>query len=85
MSSLLRFDENDDAVRAAIGYPDKIVRQGLPIMREAQVWRVRAADFRRMAQTSKEVERERKLLLLAAQLEAQADAVDRPAGNSPPP
>jgi hypothetical protein len=53
-------------------------------MREAEVWRVKAADFRRMAQTSKEVERERKLLQLAAKFEAQADAVEPPAKSNPP-
>jgi hypothetical protein len=45
-------------------------------MRKAKVWRIKAADFRRMAETSKEVERERKLLLLAAELEAQAEAIE---------
>jgi hypothetical protein len=46
------------------------------IMRKAKVSRIKAADFRRMAETSKEVERERKLLLLAAELEAQAEAIE---------
>jgi hypothetical protein len=64
----------------------RTVRQGrYLIMREAQVWRVKAADLRRMAQTSKEVERERKLLQLAALLEAQADAAEPPAKSRPRP
>jgi hypothetical protein len=82
---LLQFDENDDATRPVIGYPDKSRPPGEPIMREAQVWRMKAADLRRMAQTSKEVERERKLLQLAAMLEAQADAVEPPAEGRPRP
>ncbi len=46
-------------------------------MNEACIWKVKAADFRRMAETSLEAERERKLLQLAATMEEQADAVER--------
>ena len=45
-------------------------------MRKAKVWRIKGADFRRMAETSKEVEHERKLLRLAAELEAQVEAIE---------
>jgi hypothetical protein len=37
------------------------------------VWRVRAAVYRRMAATAKDVERERKLLKLAADFEERAE------------
>ena len=50
---------------------------------QAQVWRVKAADLRRMAETTKEAERERKLLHLADMLEAQADVVE-PSADDPP-
>jgi hypothetical protein len=43
-------------------------------MREASIWRVKAAEFRRMAERSQEVERERILSQLAARMEEQADA-----------
>jgi hypothetical protein len=39
---------------------------------DAGVWRVRAAVYRRMAETAKDVERERKLLKLAADFEERA-------------
>ena len=44
---------------------------------EAKVWRARATDYRRIAQTAREVERERKLLALAAQSEERAEAIER--------
>lgn len=47
--------------------------------RDADVWRVRAAEFRRIAKTSEEAECERKMLVLAAEAEERADAVNREA------
>ena len=38
-------------------------------MREARVWKVRAADLRRMAASTLEPERERKMLALADHFE----------------
>jgi hypothetical protein len=50
--------------------------------RDADVWRVRAAKFRRAAKTAEEAERERKLLVLAAEADDRADAVDREVEHS---
>jgi len=47
--------------------------------RDAEVWRVRAAQFRRAAKISQEAERERKLLVLAEEADERAGAVDRKA------
>jgi hypothetical protein len=40
-------------------------------MTKPKVWKVRAADLRRIAATAKEPERERKMLVLAEQLEEE--------------
>jgi hypothetical protein len=50
--------------------------------KDTNVWRVRAEEFRRMAKTSAEVERERKLLALAAKAEERAEAVEQEAKRS---
>jgi hypothetical protein len=49
---------------------------------DAKVWRVRAQEFRRMAKTSAEAERERKLLAHAAKAEEQAETVEQEAERS---
>jgi hypothetical protein len=49
---------------------------------DTKVWRVRALEYRRMAETSVEAERERKLLALAARAEEQAEAVEQDAERS---
>ena len=49
---------------------------------DTKVWRVRAQEFRRMAKTSAEAERERKLLALAAKAEEQAETVEQEAERS---
>lgn len=51
---------------------------------DARVWRVKAADFRRIAQTSEEVERQRKLLALAATLEEHAETLEKSTDGGPP-
>ena len=54
------------------------MRQGVPMKRSA--WKVRAGDLRRIAAKTTEPERERKMLVLADQLEeidAQARIEDR--------
>jgi hypothetical protein len=38
-------------------------------MSESKVWKMRAADLRRLANTTREAERERKMLVLAEQME----------------
>jgi hypothetical protein len=56
-------------------------------MSESKVWKVRAADLRRLAKTTREAERERKMLVLAEQLEeierAQGSAENGARGDSP--
>jgi hypothetical protein len=47
--------------------------------RDTDVWRVPAAEFRRIAKTSEEAERERKMLVLAAKVDEKAVALDREA------
>jgi len=47
------------------------------MVKSNNVWRVRAAEFRRMARTSEEAERERKLIALAEEAEERADAIER--------
>ena len=42
-----------------------------------EIWKVRAAALRRMAQKARDVERERKMLALADQFEEAADAVEQ--------
>ncbi len=59
-----------------------LIRQGESMTRDASAWRVRAADFRRIAKTSEEVERERKMLVLAAKADERAVALDREAALS---
>ena len=51
-------------------------------MTDARVWRVKAAVFRRIAQISEEVERQRKLLALAATLEEHADSLEKTTGST---
>jgi hypothetical protein len=50
---------------------------GENMTRDTDVWRVRAAAFRRIAKTSEEAERERKMLVLAAKADERAVALDR--------
>jgi hypothetical protein len=55
-------------------------------MREARIWKVRAADLRLMAGRAWDVERQRKLLVLADQFEQSArtgEASDADGGDSP--
>jgi hypothetical protein len=47
--------------------------------RDTDVWRVRTAEFRCIAKTSEEAERERKMLVLAAKADERAVALDREA------
>jgi hypothetical protein len=46
-------------------------------MKQADVWKARAAELRRVAITAREAERERKMLALAEQFEEAARAIDR--------
>ena len=46
-------------------------------MKKADVWKVRAAELRRMANQAREVERERKMLALADAFDEAANVTER--------
>ena len=46
-------------------------------MRNAEIWKVRAAELRRMAERAREVERERKMLALADKFEEAATTAEQ--------
>ena len=56
-------------------------------MSESKAWKVRPADLRRLAKSTREAERERKMLVLAEQLEElerlQSGGTDEPSRASP--
>jgi hypothetical protein len=51
-------------------------------VRKAEIWKARAADLRRIATTTREPERERKMLALADEFEEAANSAEQAA---PPP
>jgi hypothetical protein len=71
---------SDAGVRPSISSSlHDLIRQGESMTGDTDVWRVRAAEFRRIAKTSEEAERERKMLVLAAKADERAVALDREA------
>jgi hypothetical protein len=52
------------------------------LMSESKMWRVRPADLRRMAKSTREAEKERKMLVLAEQLE-EIDRLRSGRGDDP--
>lgn len=52
-------------------------------MSESKMWRVGPADLRRMAKSTREAEKERKMLVLAEQLE-ESDRLQSGRGDDPP-
>jgi hypothetical protein len=55
-------------------------------MREKRIWKVRASDLRRMAAVTVEPERQRKMLVLAEELEErEAASESRPEAQDEPP
>ena len=51
-------------------------------MRKAEIWKVRAAELRRVATTAREPERERKMLALADEFEEAAKSAEQ--ATTPP-
>lgn len=52
-------------------------------MNKADAWKVRAAELRRIANTAREAERERKMLALADAFEEAANVTERASTSAP--